>query len=147
MIDTPILVAVDFEEASLRAFQAAQTIAAGIHAPIFLVHVYRFPLYAYPAIEPVPVPPPLVVEMEIDVEAREALTKFATSVGIPPSRTLVREGDPADEILAAATAVGARMIALGTHGRRGLSHLLLGSVADQVVRRATVPVLTVRVPR
>jgi nucleotide-binding universal stress UspA family protein len=50
-----------------------------------------------------------------------------------------------DEILEAAREINARMIALGTHGRRGLSHVLLGSVAEQVVRRSSVPVLTVRV--
>lgn len=146
MAGRPILVAVDFEEASLHALAAAQAIAAGVGAPIVLVHVYRMPLYSYPSIDPVPLPPPSVFEPEIDAAARRALSAFAVSVGLPASSTLVREGEPADEILAAAAAIGARMIAVGTRGRHGLSHMLLGSVAEDLVRRATVPVLTVRVP-
>ena len=146
MAGTPILVATDFEEASLRALSAAQAIGAGLVAPIALVHVYRLPLYAYPTIEPVPMPAPLAFEPEIEAAASRALASFGASFGISASRTFVREGDPADEILAVAAAIGARMIVLGTHGRRGLTHVLLGSVAEQVVRRASVPVLTVRVP-
>jgi nucleotide-binding universal stress UspA family protein len=146
MADKPILVAVDFEEASRRALETAQTIAAGVRAPIVLLHVYSLPLYTYPGIEPLPVPPPIAFEPQIEAAAHKAIAAFAASYGIPASRTLVREGDPADEILAAAAEIQARMIVMGTHGRRGLSHLLLGSVAENVVRRACVPVLTVRVP-
>ena len=144
-MEKPILVAVDFEEASSRALVEAQAIGAGLRAPIALVHVYRMPIYSYPSIEPVPMPPPMMAALEIAEAAREALGKLAASVGIPPELTFVREGDPAGEILAAARELSARMIALGTHGRRGLAHMLLGSVAEQVVRRSSVPVLTVRV--
>lgn len=144
MLERPILVAVDFEEASKQALVAAQAIAAGLHAPIALVHVYRVPLYTYAVLEPVPVPPPIPA-LDIEAAARESLDEFARSFGVPPEFALVREGDPVDEILAAARETNARMIALGTHGRRGLSHVLLGSVAEQVVRRSSVPVLTVRV--
>jgi len=147
MAGRPILIAVDFEEASLRALEAARAIAAGVGAPIVLVHVYRVPLYAYPSIDPLPILPPMAFQPELDAAARRSLTAFAVSAGIPASSTLVREGDPAEEILAAAAAIDARMIAVGTHGRHGLAHVLLGSVAEDVVRRATVPVLTVRVPR
>jgi nucleotide-binding universal stress UspA family protein len=58
--------------------------------------------------------------------------------------TAVREGDPADEIVAHAEAVGADVIATGTRGRHGDHAFLLGSVAEAVVRRSPVPVLTVR---
>ena len=146
MAARPILVAVDFAEASLRALQVAQPIGAGLRAPLVLVHVYRLPIYTYPSIEPVPIPPPIAFQPEIAKAARDALITFAASFGLPASSTLVREGDPADEVLAAAAEIDARMIVMGTHGRRGLSHVLLGSVAEQVLRRAAVPVLTVRVP-
>ncbi len=145
MADKPILVAVDFAEASRRALETAQAIAAGLRAPIMLLHVYTLPLYMYPGIEPLPVPPPVAFEPELDAATRKAIAAFGASYGIPASRTLVREGDPVDEILATVATIGAQMIVMGTHGRRGLSHLLLGSVAEQVVRRASVPVLTVRV--
>jgi nucleotide-binding universal stress UspA family protein len=146
MGEKPILVAVDFEEASRRALLIAQEIGRGLGAPIALVHVYRLPVYTYPSIEPVPVPPPTAFAPEIAAEAQKALSTFAASYGLSPDLTFVREGEPADEILEAAAAIGARMIAMGTHGRRGLAHALLGSVAEHVVRRSRVPVLTVRVP-
>lgn len=60
--------------------------------------------------------------------------------------TVATTGDVADAILTAAVDLGADAIVLGTHGRTGLSHLLLGSVAERVVRHAAVPVVTVRSP-
>lgn len=147
MVERPILVAVDFEEASRRALLTAQTIGRSLGAPIALVHVYRLPLYTYPALEAVPLPPPITFAPELAAASGKALSALAASYGISPDLTFIREGDPADEILAAAAELDARMLALGTHGRRGLAHVLLGSVAEQVVRRSRVPVLTVRVPR
>jgi nucleotide-binding universal stress UspA family protein len=57
------------------------------------------------------------------------------------------EGDPAAEILHLATDTGCDMIVLGTHGRTGLDRLLMGSVAEQIVRKAPCPVLTVKAPQ
>jgi nucleotide-binding universal stress UspA family protein len=56
----------------------------------------------------------------------------------------VEAGEPSDGILEAARAVRADLIVMGTHGRTGIARLLLGSVAEAVLRRATCPVLTVR---
>ena len=61
-----------------------------------------------------------------------------------PVRTLVRSGDPAEEILGCAKAEGASLIAMSTHGRSGLRRTLFGSVAEAVVRRSPLPVLIVR---
>ena len=58
--------------------------------------------------------------------------------------TLAREGFPPEVILGEAEAAGADLIAMGTHGRTGLAHLVLGSTAERVVQRANCPVLTVR---
>jgi nucleotide-binding universal stress UspA family protein len=55
-------------------------------------------------------------------------------------------GDVAERILALTTEIGADALVLGTHGRKGLSHLLLGSVAEKVIRGAPVPVVCVRTP-
>lgn len=60
---------------------------------------------------------------------------------------LVWEGEPADAILAAAESEGADVIVIGISGRTGVGRILLGSVSDDVVRRATVPVMVVRAPR
>jgi nucleotide-binding universal stress UspA family protein len=60
------------------------------------------------------------------------------------ARGVVRVGTPADEIVRAANEEKAAMIVLGTHGRGGVQRLMLGSVADRVLRRAACPVLVVR---
>ena len=60
------------------------------------------------------------------------------------AESLVVEGTPADALLEVAAERGADLIAIGTHGRRGLRRLLVGSVAESVVRRSPVPVVVVR---
>jgi nucleotide-binding universal stress UspA family protein len=62
----------------------------------------------------------------------------------PSIHAVLREGPTVDEILNAARETSADVIVIGTHGRTGLPHVLLGSVAERVVRRASCPVLTVR---
>jgi nucleotide-binding universal stress UspA family protein len=69
----------------------------------------------------------------------------ASGAGLAVVR-LLAEGDPADEIVRAARAQGCDLIVMGTHGRTGLSRLLIGSVAEQVVRTAPCSVLTVKTP-
>jgi nucleotide-binding universal stress UspA family protein len=64
----------------------------------------------------------------------------------PPAERRLEEGDPATEICRVANEAGCELIAIGTHGRTGLGRLLMGSVAEQVVRRAPCPVLTVKAP-
>ncbi len=63
---------------------------------------------------------------------------------IPDAQTVVREGSPRPVIVDAALELNCQMIVMGTHGRSGLAHLLLGSVAEYDVRNSKVPVLTVR---
>jgi len=63
---------------------------------------------------------------------------------IPDAETFVREASPRTVIVEVALELNCQLIVLGTHGRAGLAHLLLGSVAEYVVRHSKVPVLTVR---
>lgn len=79
-------------------------------------------------------------------EARRILrevTDAAHNAGVP-AETKVLTGIPSEDIIRVARELPADLIIMGTHGRAGMSHLLLGSVAEKVVRRAPCPVLTVR---
>lgn len=136
-----ILVAVDFEQASMRALDLGKRIAKAFGGTVTLVHVYQLPIYTYPGLEPTLLPG---FHAEVAEAARGALERLSAEVSA--DRSLLHEGDPAAEILSAAKHVGATMIAMGTHGRRGLAHALLGSVAERVLRQSPVPVLTVRAP-
>jgi nucleotide-binding universal stress UspA family protein len=75
-------------------------------------------------------------------DAAATIDRIAPEV---PVQRVVREGSPAAEIVEYATGTGCDLVAMGTHGRGGLNRLLLGSVAERVVRNSPVPVLTVRV--
>jgi nucleotide-binding universal stress UspA family protein len=108
-----------------------------------VLHAYQLPASALPEgiVEP-------LAELEAEIAAKldERLKGFVAPfapAGLVPE-ILVVEGVPYTEIAEAATRHGADLLVIGTHGRTGLSHLLLGSVAERVVRIATVPVVTVR---
>jgi nucleotide-binding universal stress UspA family protein len=77
--------------------------------------------------------------------AVETVERMAESHGIDVT-TELREGDPAETILSHAEEIGADVIVVGTHGRSGVRRHLLGSVTERLVRHATCPVLTVRLP-
>lgn len=134
-----IVVPTDFEDASGKALELAKDLAGKLGTEVVLVHVYSLPTYTYPGLEPTLLPG---FHGEVMQAAQRALDDLGMAQG--GLRTLLREGDTASEILAVAGELGARLVVMGTHGRKGLSHLFLGSVAEKVVRRSTVPVLTVR---
>ena len=74
-----------------------------------------------------------------------AKARLETELGIE-AQILYREGDPPEEVLAAVEGIGADLIVMGTHGRRGLSRLLMGSVTSHVIVRSAVDVLVVKQP-
>ena len=134
-----ILHATDFSDDSNHAFRLACSLARDHGARLIVVHVV--PESLVPA-GGVMTPPP----SEDYEEARERLAKLES--GDP--RALVKHrlltGVPAEEICQLAQDTKAGLIVMGTRGRTGLRRLLMGSVAEQVVRQAPCPLLTVRVP-
>jgi nucleotide-binding universal stress UspA family protein len=97
-----------------------------------------------------------IVPMAVDIEtpAREAATEelqkalAAARTQLPTAVAVLKQaGAVWEQILATAREVGADLIVLGTHGRTGVSHALIGSVAERVVRHSPVPVLTVCRPK
>jgi nucleotide-binding universal stress UspA family protein len=138
-----ILVPTDFSEPSNEAIATAIDLARVFQASIELVHVYVEPAYVLPppvdlAIFPFDMAEVLVkVQESLDVES-----KRIQAAGIPCESSAV-SGRPATEIVARAKAVGADMIVMGRHGRSGLEHALVGSVAERVVHHAPCPVLVV----
>jgi len=139
-----ILVPLDFSEHAEAALAYAVGLAKGFGAAVHLVHVYPVTTYAAPPL----LPGPVVVGQFRDESQRvfdELMTRVKRDYSPDISGSL-REGVPHVEILRCASDIGADMIVMGTHGHTGLEHLLLGSVAERVVRGAQVPVLTVPRP-
>jgi nucleotide-binding universal stress UspA family protein len=85
------------------------------------------------------------VSQSLREEGETALVNLERRTGDVPVRTTILEGSPAREIVDFATESGCDLILMGTHGRSGVDRLLLGSVAERVVRSSPVPVTTIRV--
>lgn len=140
-----ILAPTDFSDHAGRALQYACALAERLGASLRLLHVLSdiVPAGPEPMLAPV-LPPEFYTESE--AQSREALAKsLDPSWGKPASVALsVRWGDPVEEIIEEASAHGVDLIVIATHGRTGLGHVLLGSVAERIVRQAPCPVLTIR---
>jgi universal stress protein A len=135
-----VLFATDFSTASDAALTQATDLARGMHAQLVILHVEEPPL-AYGGGElyyGVPEPTSAILE--------EMLRKVVPAdPAVPVSHRMVM-GDPATEIVRIAEQEQVSLIVLGTHGRSGLARLLMGSVAEQTMRHAPCPVLTIRQP-
>jgi nucleotide-binding universal stress UspA family protein len=137
-----ILHPTDFSDYSQCAFRLAASLATDCGARLIVLHVLDRPVLSYPGVMTPPPPPPLsAAERET---LREQLRRTMPSSAGVTVEHLLEEGDPATAILQIAQERGCDLIVIGTHGRTGLSRLLMGSVAEQVVRRAACPVLTVK---
>jgi nucleotide-binding universal stress UspA family protein len=129
----------DFSEHAARVFPVACTLARDEGARLIVLHV---------------MPPPLnhaeVVARRPPDGYRDELWRMLHRIQAPEANVRVEhrleEGDAATEILRVAGDTGVGLIVMGTHGRTGLKRLLMGSVAEQVLRRAACPVLTVKAP-
>jgi nucleotide-binding universal stress UspA family protein len=141
-----ILVPTDFSETSEAAARYALELAATMGASVTLLHAYALDVYPVGADGAVYIPSPETVAETMRAAGRE-LDRFRTRLpqGIPiDARTM--EGRAAEAIVSTARDHGFDLVVMGTHGRTGLRHLLIGSVAEHVVRTSAVPVLTVRPP-
>lgn len=139
-----IIVPIDFSEYSKKALRYAVEFARRYTAEIVLVYVVE-PV-VYPAdfsFGQVAVPS---MERELFERGEEQLKKLiATEVGdAVTARSQVRSGKPFVEIIACATEENADLIIIATHGHTGIEHVLFGSTAEKVVRKAPCPVLTLR---
>jgi nucleotide-binding universal stress UspA family protein len=141
-----ILMPTDFGAASDRALEVAVDFANKYDAQLLLLHVYPLPTAIY-GMYAMTVPPSTLAA---DVEQAARVTLDQCLARITPRvanvEAVLRMGEPWDEIIRASKDLGADLIVIGTHGHRGLSRLFLGSVAEKVVRLASVPVFTVRAP-
>ncbi len=139
-----ILVPTDFGPASAEALETALTLASKFDSEVTLLHVWEIPVYPY--MEFVLDSAELVASVERAATARLAEALGQARQSLPRTRSLLQMGSPWQQIIDLIPTVKADLIIMGTHGRRGFSHALLGSVAEKVVRLSQVPVLTVHTP-
>ncbi|MEE9605695.1 MAG: universal stress protein [Candidatus Scalindua sp.] len=141
-----ILCPIDFSENSLEALRYAAHTALKENATVYLIHIVDSRVYDYggPIYEPVmPAMKPVIDQASKDQLTDKLLEKVPKEIE-GRVETVVSFGVPFVEIIKAARDYDIDLIIMGTHGRSGISHMLIGSVAEKVVRKAPCPVLTVR---
>ncbi|MFQ5490940.1 MAG: universal stress protein [Phycisphaerae bacterium] len=143
-----LLYPTDFSETSLHALKYARDFAETFDAQLHCVHVVDEAFQYWTAMGPESVPVGIAAEDLITV-AEQHMDQFSDEhlVGLkyaPVTKVVV--GQPFREIIAYARDITADLIVLSTHGRSGLSWVLMGSTAEKVVRKSPCPVLTIRHP-
>jgi nucleotide-binding universal stress UspA family protein len=135
-----ILVPTDFSPTSEAALRYATEMALTLGARLYLMHVPGKTGEHFEANFP---------HGQFEAAARKGLSSFLAQEDIERLRPeyAVRVGTPAEEIVRYADLCDVDLIIMGTHGRTGIAHALMGSVAEQVVRTAPCPVLLVRAPK
>ena len=143
-----ILCPVDYSLGSFTALTKALDLAASFRARVEVLHVWELPHSLRPD---------LMVWLEgsersevsrvVTSQAAQEMARFLEKLPLAQRQILttkILEGNIIDQIIKTAKDGGFDMIVMGTHGRTGLEHVLLGSIAERTIRRATCPVLTVR---
>lgn len=144
MIFRRILVATDFSDCAARALDLGVELTQKFGSELTLIHAWEFPTYAASSAQYFPAD--FVSPLQKAAEHELAGALQALQARVPNANSVLRMGSPWQEIVDAAAELHADLIVIGTHGRRGLSHAFLGSVAERVVRLSAVPVLTVHGP-
>lgn len=143
MIFKRILVAVDESPIAAHAAEVGRELGRSVKAEVAFVHVITPP--PNPPMETLVTSDRLVAEASL--EARKLLSTFGQrTTGQRASLEFLKLGKPAAEILATAKEWSADLIVIGSHGRGGVQRVMLGSVAESVMRQARCPVLVVRPP-
>ena len=142
-----ILCPVDPSDVSAMAYRYAQSIAAHYHASLIVQKVIEYSQYV--SVSYTPSGPAFVEFSEsLVADGLAALHRFVDGSGgtIQPECIVQANFSAADAILSLAETRAISLIIMGTHGRRGFDHLILGSVTERVLRHASCPVLAVRHP-
>jgi nucleotide-binding universal stress UspA family protein len=139
-----ILVPIDFSEYSKKALHYAIPFARQFHAKILLLYVVEPTIYpADFSFGQIGMPN---VENELRVKGEQELQELITNEikGLVPAEGLVKVGLPFVEVVSFAKEEGIELIIVATHGHTGVEHVLFGSTAEKIVRKAPCPVLVVR---
>ena len=140
-----ILCPVDFSDPSRRALNYAVALSAWYSAPLTVLHaVANVPVFEVTApFGPLGTPPVMLKDPDVEQERAELRRFIGSAAGTSSVELVVEPADTCPEILRQAIDRKIDLIVMGTHGRSGLRHVLLGSVAEKIIRNASCPILVV----
>lgn len=143
-----ILAPVDFSKCSRSALNYAISLADQLGAKLRIVHICEVPALVSPdLVVTIPDQPTQTISEWVRNEADSGMAEFMAELAIPEGveiETKLIAGDAPDRIAKEAAEYDADLIVMGTHGRKGMAHLIMGSVAERTLRIAPCPVLTIR---
>lgn len=137
-----ILLPTDFSQASMGATLQAVALAKSFGAQLHLLHVIEDPLILAPVFESMPMPP----RQSFETYAQDRLENWIPDADRDNLNLELHwyHGQPVARIIEFVIDHRMDLVVIGTHGRTGVSHLMLGSIAEKIVRQCPCPVLTVR---
>jgi nucleotide-binding universal stress UspA family protein len=141
-----VLVPVDFTDTSERALEYAVEFARKFESSLTVMHAYQIPVYGFPDGAYITAAD-LAAQISTAAQGRLDALVDSTKLSGVPTAGILRDGVAWEEINDVAQEIKADLIIIGTHGRRGLARALLGSVAENVIRTAKIPVLVIHGPR
>lgn len=147
-----ILIALDYEPSAQLVAETGYTIASGLGAEVVLMHVVAdnvyytnseySPVMGFTGFSSADVMEQVGVE-ELRIASMDYLNISKHHLGDDTIRTMVVEGDTTEGIIRTADEIGAGLIVLGSHSRRGIDKMLMGSIAEDVLKRTSIPVLVI----
>lgn len=147
-----VLIALDFDPSAQIVAESGYEFAKSMNAQVYLLHVVSDATY-YSSLNYSPImgfdsfSNMDVVQTDAVIELQEAAAEFLDKsrqhLGDPAIQTITRGGDFGDTIIDVATEIDVDIIVMGTHSRRGLEKILMGSVAEKVLRKSTVPMFII----
>ncbi|GAB1405414.1 MAG: universal stress protein [Lentimicrobiaceae bacterium] len=147
-----VLIAMDYDPTAQTIAEAGYALARGIDAEVTLLHVVAEPKY-YATVGVSPITGfndqlnavPLMLESTKDLmdEGEKYLSRTKAHLGDPSIQAIIKEGEAEDVILETAKAIHADIIVLGTHSRRWFENILMGSVAEKVLKNTNIPLYIV----
>ena len=147
-----VLIAIDYNSTAKVIADAGFALAKSMNAEVILLHAvadYTYyssldysPILGFDSFSNLGAIQSNTV-MELQNAAKDYLDKIKEQLGDASIQTMVKEGDSGDAILDAAKETGANIIVMGTHGRRGLDKILMGSVAQKVLRNSAIPMFII----
>ena len=137
-----ILIAIDYDQTSHKVAEGGFKLAKSLNAEVILLHVISKPVLYYSSYM---LMPPLQINSvdELKAVSQNFLHKMKHDLGDDTIQTLVKEGDISESILETAKDLDTAFIVLGTHSRKWLEDILMGSVAENVLKHSTLPLFII----